>query len=166
MPGEGGEGVKSPAKQRGSPRTLAKKQKKSHQRLPLQEDVPQDLPEDGPANEEAELARLRRELKLAKAANQAKSIASKPKKELTPEEKKWISDIANAVKKYLWHAVRFCNTDDKLQKLTAHVFDQWDLREYAHLAGDEREDAKVCWIAENSALMRMGLNSARNYANS
>ena len=79
---------------------------------------------------------------------------------------KWISDVGKAVKKYLWHAVKFCNTDDKLQKLTAHVFEQWDLREYAHLDGDDREDAKVCWIAENSDLVRMGLNSARNYANS
>ena len=81
-------------------------------RLPLQDDVPQDVPQDVPTKEEAELVRLRRELKLAQATSQAKSVASKPKKELTAEERKWIADITNAVKKCLLHAVKFCNKED------------------------------------------------------
>lgn len=71
---------------------------KGHGKLPTQ-------PEQ--TEEELKIVTLKRELQLARATSEAKSIANKPKKNLMPEEKRWIVMVANAVKKHIWKAVKF-----------------------------------------------------------
>jgi hypothetical protein len=85
---------------------------------------------------------------------------------LTDEEAIWLHGISDANKKYNWHKVKFCNSDDKLIALMANIFNKWNLKDFKHLKGQAREDAKAQWVAENQEWVRMAMNSVRNYAQS
>jgi hypothetical protein len=50
--------------------------------------------------------------------------------------------------------------------LTANIFDKWNLKEFKHLKGKERDDAKAQWMAENQELVRSAMNNVQNYAQS
>jgi hypothetical protein len=91
-------------------------------------------------------------------------VSAKKKSSLSEEEKFWSRAISDANKKYNWHKVKFCNSDDKLIALTANIFDKWNLKEFKSLKGQEREDAKAQWVAENQEAVRVAMNSVRNYA--
>lgn len=91
-------------------------------------------------------------------------VSAKKKSTLTQEEKFWSRAISDANKKYNWHKVKFCNSDDKLIALTANIFDKWNLKDFKSLKGQEREDAKAQWVAENQESVRVAMNSVRNYA--
>jgi hypothetical protein len=92
--------------------------------------------------------------------------APKTKSSLTNEEAIWLRGISDANKKYNWHKVKFCNSDDKLIALTANIFDKWNLKDFKHLKGQACEDAKAQWVAENQEWVRMTMNSVQNYAQS
>ena len=112
---------------------------------------------------EAEVKKLRDELALAKASV-ARPTAKTSRAKMTPEERRWAQSVSDSNKRYNWGMVKFCQSDDKLVKLTANVFERWDLKEFESLVGDTREAAKVQWITQNKELVRAGMNDARNYA--
>ena len=118
------------------------------------------------SDEEVRIAALEKKLAIAEATAKAKSIATKPRAKLTAEERAWLAQVLKVVKKYVWGSVKFCNYDEKLTKLTGHVFDKWELREYEGLDEEALAEAKVQWVAQNSALVRISLNDCRNYAGS
>ena len=84
---------------------------------------------------------------------QARAIAAQPSTRssgATEEDKKWKTDVHNAVKKLVWGKVKFCKGDEKLAVLTSGLCDRWDLKEKENLADDAaREAHKLAFIAEN-----------------
>jgi hypothetical protein len=88
------------------------------------------------------------------------------KSNLTDKESIWFRGISDANRKYNWNKVKFCNSDNKSIALMANIFDKWNLKEYKHLKGQAREDAKAQWVAENQEWVRMAMNNVQNYAQS
>lgn len=117
---------------------------------------------------ELEIANLKKQLLQAKAGRHAGTRAVTPAKpnKMTDEQKRWFRNICDANKKFNWGKVKFCNSEEKLVKLTANIFDQWNLKEYEDLTGEDREEAKAEWIAENKEMVRLAMNDVRNYAQS
>lgn len=119
---------------------------------------------------ELEIANLK---KLLEATKKAKTPStgfqfSQPKvyrvSKMTPEERTWYRAVHDANRKFNWSKVKFCFTTEKLVALTAHLFDKWNLKEFQHLAGDDREQAKLQWVAQNQDLVRLSYNELRNSA--
>lgn len=88
---------------------------------------------------------------------------------LSDEEKRWKKNVGEAVKKYLWGQVKFCNDHAKLARLTVALYSKWDLKEKADLADAtdaEKEAHKMNWIGQNKDYVRQAMNECRNYAQS
>lgn len=114
--------------------------------------------------QEMQIAKLKAELK--KKSPQVVRVVARKGTKKTREEATWARQISDANKRFNWGKVKFCNHEDKLTKLTGNIFDQWNLKEFKDLKGDELHAAKATWVAENSDYVRQAMNDVRNYAQS
>jgi hypothetical protein len=137
-----------------------------------QRQMERDLQKLQQAEDEARLHkeendRLKAQLLVAQASSASKGgRKSGRKSEMTKEEREWANLVTAKTKEFVWGSIIFCNSEEKLIKISASVFDQWDLKEYRDLTPEELQKAKTNWIANNKDLVRNGINEARNYAQS
>ena len=116
------------------------------------------------AEKDKEIAQLK--ALLRQKPSKSRRVAVQKASAMDDEEKRWFGSISAANKKYNWGKVKFCNTETKLTKLTANIFDKWNLKEFRGLVGEARDAAKSQWVIENKEYVRMAMNNVRNYAQS
>ena len=142
---------------------------RTSQRVQNQQDKEADEEAKRVERMEAELEQLRKD--KSKLQNQLVLASSVEKFEKsggvdswTDEQKAWYKQLQGAVKKYAYNSVKFINSEQKLVHVTGKIFDKWNLKEHEGLVGNDREEARNAWIAQNSDLVRMAFNDIRNYS--
>ena len=109
------------------------------------------------AQKEKEIAQLK--ALLRKKPSKSGRVVVPKASAMDDEEKRWFASVYSANKKFNWGKVKFCNTETKLTKLTANIFDKWNLKEHRGLVGEARDAAKSQWVIENKEYVRMAMNN-------
>ena len=152
----------------GPPRTRGSKAKlPTNKQQGVEDTQPEPEVQNAEAEEQKKLAEENAKLKALLLASQTPVSTNKAKSwaKMTSEEKRYAKTIQDWVRLWVWPSLKFCSTDEKLAKITAYVFDKCKAKDFAHLTKDaDKEAAKVKWVAENSDIVRQGLNELRNSA--
>jgi hypothetical protein len=95
-----------------------------------------------------------------------KIVKSKKRDEMTKDERTWSNVIYDEVKDTLWPGLKFCNTELRCVNATYRVLNRMKPTEFQNLVGNELDEGKAQWVANNADHVRGGLNDVRNYAQS
>ncbi len=125
-----------------------------------------------PVNKDMLIASLQQQLAVASASDHAYKNPSGrkvKKKEMTLEERLWISRVKRAVHDSIWHINKFCNGPKRLQSITRTVMrfmklDEFKDSEGKDLKGDRLLKKETKWIVKHKALVLTSFNTIRNDA--
>jgi hypothetical protein len=93
-------------------------------------------------------------------------VKSKHVDQMTKEEKHYRSLIHDETKDFLWPFSKFINSKKKLIKAAFKVMDRMKPTTFQDLVGQELDEAKADWVANNADHVRTGFNEVRNYSQS
>ncbi len=114
---------------------------------------------------EKENAQLKPQILTYEAQNKRKkSLTSRRGGKNDEAAQSWKTRLHKQTKIHVWRVCKFINSEKTLMKATLAVCRGMNLHDMSHLEEDPLREAEAIWCADNSNIIRTGLNETRNYA--